>query len=136
MFEIISVVTHIYNKHFIKCKQLKHTHFGWWRQFFVIYVSTVGFNIALSTFGIVIFRIKFAQLYNALRGRRDHDRMVVRFTTTCANQRISPLMLMVWLPLRERSTTLCDKVCHWPATGRCFSQVVRFPPKIKMTATI
>ena len=32
---------------------------------------------------------------------------------------LSPLMLWVRLSLRVRSTTLCDKVCQWLATGRC-----------------
>jgi hypothetical protein len=35
--------------------------------------------------------------------------------------RLSPLMLWVWLPLRARCTTLCDKVCEGLATGRWFS---------------
>jgi hypothetical protein len=34
---------------------------------------------------------------------------------------LSSLMLWVRLPLRARSTTLCDKVCQWLATGRWFS---------------
>ena len=33
-------------------------------------------------------------------------------------------------------TILCDKVCQWLATGRWFSLVLRFPPQIKLTATI
>ena len=37
------------------------------------------------------------------------------------NQCPSPLMMWVWLPLRMRCTTLCDKVCQWLATGRWFS---------------
>jgi hypothetical protein len=43
------------------------------------------------------------------------------FITTCAvltviylcNRFPPPLMLWVWLPLRVRSTQLCDKVCQW-----------------------
>ena len=34
---------------------------------------------------------------------------------------LSPLMLWVRLPLRARSTTLCDKVCHWLLADRWFS---------------
>ena len=30
-------------------------------------------------------------------------------------------------------TTLCDKVCHWLATGRWFLRVLWFPPPIKLT---
>jgi len=29
--------------------------------------------------------------------------------------------------------TLCDKVCQWLATGRCFSPGTRIPPPIKLT---
>ena len=38
-------------------------------------------------------------------------------------QCLSPLTLWVWTPLRRRvlDTTLCDKVCHWLATGQWFS---------------
>ena len=54
------------------------------------------------------------------------------------NQCPSPQMLWVWTPLRQGvlDTTLCDKVCQWLATGRWFSLVLRFPPQIKLTATI
>jgi hypothetical protein len=34
---------------------------------------------------------------------------------------LSPLMLWVRISIRARSTTLCDKVCQWLATGRRFS---------------
>ena len=37
------------------------------------------------------------------------------------NQCISPLMLRVRISIRERCTTLCDKVCQWLVTGRWFS---------------
>jgi hypothetical protein len=37
------------------------------------------------------------------------------------NQYLSPLMLWVWISIRARCTTLCDKVCQWLATGRWFS---------------
>ena len=36
------------------------------------------------------------------------------------NQCLSPLM-WVWISIRARCTTLCDKVYQWPATGRWFS---------------
>jgi hypothetical protein len=54
-----------------------------------------------------------------LRGRRGRDSMVV-YNYLC-NRCQSPLMSWVRLPLRSRSTTLCDKVCLWLATGRWFS---------------
>ena len=39
------------------------------------------------------------------------------------NQRLSPLTMWVRILLRRGiiDTTLCDKVCHWLATGRWFS---------------
>ena len=37
------------------------------------------------------------------------------------NKCLSPLMLWVLILIRARSTTLCDKVCQWIATGRWFS---------------
>jgi hypothetical protein len=37
------------------------------------------------------------------------------------NQCSSPLMLWVWISIRARCTTLCDKVCQWLATGWWFS---------------
>jgi hypothetical protein len=37
------------------------------------------------------------------------------------NQYLSPLMLWVWISIRARCTTLCDKVCQWLATGQWFS---------------
>ena len=42
---------------------------------------------------------------------------------TSRNQCLSPLMLWVWISIRARCTTLCDKVCQWLATGRWFSPV-------------
>jgi hypothetical protein len=54
------------------------------------------------------------------------------------NQCLSPLTLWVRLLLRRGvlDTTLSDKVCQWLATGQWFFQVLRFPPPIKLTATI
>jgi len=37
------------------------------------------------------------------------------------NQCLLPLMLWVRFSIRMRCTTLCDKVCQWPPTGRWFS---------------
>ena len=38
----------------------------------------------------------------------------------CNQQCLSPLMVWVWISIRARYTTLCDKVCQWLATGRWF----------------
>jgi hypothetical protein len=32
----------------------------------------------------------------------------------------SPMMLWIWISIRARCTTLCDKVCQWLPTGRWF----------------
>ena len=52
--------------------------------------------------------------------RRGHDCMVVGFTATYTIS-VSPLMLWIWISIRTRCTTLCDKVCQWLATSRWFS---------------
>ena len=48
------------------------------------------------------------------------------------NQCLSPPKLWVRTPLWRGvpDTTLCDQVCQWLATGRCFLQVLRFSPPI------
>ena len=56
--------------------------------------------------------------------RRGRDRMVSsRFYNYLCNQCLSPLKLWVRIPIRrgELDTSLCDKVCHWLATGRWLS---------------
>ena len=56
------------------------------------------------------------------------------------NQCLSPPMLWIRIPFWRGvlDTTLCDKVCQWLVAGRWFSPCtpVRFPPPIKLTATI
>jgi len=47
--------------------------------------------------------------------------MVVEFTTTYAISAYHNLMSWVWISIRARCTTLCDKVCQWLATGWWFS---------------
>ena len=71
-------------------------------------------------------------------GRRGRNRMVVGFTTTCVSSayhhqscEFEPRLCRGVL-----DTILCDKVCQLLATGRWFSPVFRFPPPIKLTATI
>jgi hypothetical protein len=61
-------------------------------------------------FNCCIYCLAFSLLiYNFLRGRNGHVRMVVGLTTTCT------------YAIMARCTTLCDKVCQWLATGRWFS---------------
>jgi hypothetical protein len=65
-------------------------------------------------------------------GRRVRDRMVASWICNyLCNRCLSLLMLWVRLPLRGRCTILCDlrKVGG-------FLRVLRFPPPIKLTATI
>ena len=51
------------------------------------------------------FTVIFLQI---LRGSHGPDHMVVAFTTTYANQCQSLLILLIWISIRERCTTLCD----------------------------
>ena len=47
--------------------------------------------------------------------------MVVGFAATYAISAYSPLMLWVWISIRVRRTTSCDKVFQWFAAGQWFS---------------
>jgi hypothetical protein len=53
------------------------------------------------------------------RGSHGPDHMVIAFTTTYANQCLSLLILLILMFIRERCTTLCDRVCLWLATSCC-----------------
>jgi len=66
-----------------------------------------------------------------------HDSWITTTVPIC-NQYLSPLKLWVRTPFRRGvlDATLGDKVCQWLDTGRWFSRVLRFPPPIKLTATI
>ena len=70
-------------------------------------------------------------------GRHGRDRMVVGFTTTCAisayHQKTCEIVPRSWRGVRN--TTLCDKVSDLRQVGG-FLRVIRFPPPIKMTASI
>jgi hypothetical protein len=56
-------------------------------------------------------------------GRRGRDSMVVGFSTTCAisvyHQWSCEFQSRSWRGVLD--TTVCDKVCQWPVTGRWFS---------------
>ena len=65
---------------------------------------------------------------NFFRGRRGGDRMVIVFTTTYA---ISVYHSKV-VSRCTRCNALYDKVCQVGS----FLRVIRFPPPIKLTATI
>jgi hypothetical protein len=58
-----------------------------------------------------------------VRGRRRRDRIVVGFTTTCAisayHHQSCEFESCSWRVVLD--PTLCDKVCHWLATGRWVS---------------
>ena len=43
------------------------------------------------------------------------------YSTSINNRCLSPLMLLVRIPLRARCTILCDKVCQWLASDWWFS---------------
>jgi len=55
--------------------------------------------------------------------RRGRDRMEVCFRTTYVISAYYHYTLWVRIPLWRDvfDTTLCDKVCQWPAAGRWFS---------------
>ena len=81
----------------------------------------------------ILYGINWHPIFN--RGRRGRDRAVVRYTTTCAisayhHWRCEFEPRSLWGVL---DTTLCDKVCQWPAAGRSFSPST---PPIKLTMTI
>jgi hypothetical protein len=70
------------------------------------------------------------------RGRRGRDRMVVvGFTTTCAisvyHHKRFQFEPHSWRGVLD--TTLCDKICQWFATRRCFLRILQFPPPIKLS---
>ena len=70
-------------------------------------------------------------------GHRGRDRMVVGFTTTLVCiQCLSPLMLWVRTSIRARCTTLCEKFVSDLRQAGGFLWVLRFPPPIKLIATI
>jgi len=71
-------------------------------------------------------------------GRRGRDRMVVGFTTTYAISAYHYWVLMLWvrISIRARYTTLCDKFVSDLRQVGGFLRVLRFPPPIKLTATI
>ena len=74
--------------------------------------------ICVSKWWYMPFLIALPSLnLNLLRGRCGLGRMVAGFTTTYANQCLSPLMLWVQISIRVRFTTLCDKVCQWFSPG-------------------
>jgi hypothetical protein len=53
----------------------------------------------------------------SLRKKKDY----IDFHITCLRKVGRYLMLWVWISIRVRCTTLCDKFCQWLATGRWFS---------------
>ena len=69
-------------------------------------------------------------------GRRGRDRMVVGFTTTYATSNITTNVVSSNTVRRGvLNATLCDNVSDLLHVGG-FLQVVRFPPPIKLAATI
>ena len=73
-----------------------------------------------------------------IRGRHGRDSMVVGFYNYLCNQFLPPLTLLAQLPLRRcvLDTTLCDKFVSDLRQVGVFLRVLRFPPAIRLTATI
>ena len=63
------------------------------------------------------------QILSKIWGCRNHDRMVVGFTTTCASSAYQhsscEFESCAWRSVHD--TVLCDKVCQWLSTGQWFS---------------
>ena len=60
--------------------------------------------------------------YDNLRTHEFH--IIIRtheFRVIVSEHMISPLMLWVWISIRARCTSLCDKVCQWLVAGQWFS---------------
>jgi hypothetical protein len=68
-----------------------------------------------SCLGDILTKLRMTSFQN--RGRTGYDRLVVGFTTTYA---IGAYHHWVWISLRARCATLCDKFCQWLAAGRWF----------------
>ena len=75
-------------------------------------------------------------IYFLIRSCHGHNRLVVGFTTTYVinayYHKGCEFESRTWRGVFN--TTLCDKVCQWLISG--FLLVLRFPPPIKLTATI
>ena len=82
--------------------------------------------------------VKVFNSYDKFQGRRARDRMVVRFTATCAISAYHVLSCefesCIWRVVLD--TTLCDKVCQCLWQVSSFLRVFWFLPPIKPTATI
>jgi hypothetical protein len=76
----------------------------------------------------------YIQMYN-MRGCRDRDSMVVVFYNYLCNLPITTNVVSS-NPTQARCTTLYDKVCQYLRQVGGFLWVLRFPPSIKLTATI
>ena len=61
--------------------------------------------------------IKINENYVKKKFVRSHGSGIYNYL---CNQCLSPLM-WVWILIRARCTTLCDKVCQWLVTGQWFS---------------
>ena len=73
-------------------------------------------------FELIIYsvKLKFTKLYRGPSWLWLYCSWIYNYL---CNQCLSPLMLWVWISIKARCTTLCDKVCQWLATGRFFSPV-------------
>jgi len=73
-------------------------------------------------FELIIYsvKLKFTKLYRGPSWLWLYCSWIYNYL---CNQCLSPLMLWVWISIRARCTTFCDKVCQWLATGRWFSPV-------------
>ena len=78
-------------------------------------------------------------MYKMLRGRRGRDRMLVGFTTTCAISAYHHYLVVSSNPVHGEVYLIQHYVIKFVSDLRqvCgFLWVLRFPPPIKLTATI
>jgi hypothetical protein len=86
-----------------------------------MFVKLVFYQFLLSNKNLYKIKV-FLQNTPFYRGRRARDRTYGSWIYNYLyNQCLSPLMLWVQIPIRERWTTLCDIACQWLATGQWFT---------------
>ena len=91
------------------------SNFMWWSLSVTYCMLYIFFASSTNNAELHIKLFKVALSTHNPKGRRGRDRMDL------CNQCISQLMLWIWIPIRGRCTTSCDKVCQWLSTGRWFS---------------
>jgi hypothetical protein len=103
---------------------------------FIYFIAMYSINVCVIRYLIVVccFFSSYFYYYYWLTfswGGRGRNRIFV----SC-NQYLSPLMLRVRISNMARFTTLCDKIVSDLREVGGFFRILRFPPPIKLTASI